>query len=205
MKKKSYSTTLVNSCLLLAGIIFLCYFKNENVLAIVAQILGLVFIIPSLVYLCLVGINHNDKRDSTDLLGIFPAVGGLCFGIVLLLRPELFYSVIGYVFSIILTALGLFHIIYMLMSRKSMTLRAWYYALPVAITAAGLLTMFKFNGSEYRQLLVLLTGISLILAALTALLEALAQRKAACHSGASTCQDATQDTSATVKNDAANE
>lgn len=123
---------------------------------------------------------------------------------MLLLRPELFYSVIGYVFSIILIALGLFHIIYMLMSRKSMTLRAWYYALPVAITAAGLLTMFKFNGSDYRQLLVLLTGISLILAALTALLEALAQRKAACHN-ASTCQDATQDTSATVKNDAANE
>ena len=85
-----------------------------------------------------------------------------------------------------------------------MTLRAWYYALPVAITAAGLLTMFKFNGSEYRQLLVLLTGISLILAALTALLEALAQRRAACHN-ASTCQDATQDTSATVKSDAANE
>ncbi len=176
--KSSYSTLLVNVCLLLAGITFLCFFKNKGVLDIVAQILGVVFIIPSLVYLCLIVFRSSEKRDNTDLTGIVPAVGGLCFGFVLLVKPELFNSVLSYVFSILLIALGMFHITYMLMSRKSMALQPWYYVFPVLITTAGILTLAVFNGEAYHQLLILLTGISLILAALTALLEGLASRKA---------------------------
>ena len=54
------------------------------------------FALPSLVYLYKVMKRRADVRASTDYLGVVPAVGGLCFGIVMLSKPGLFFSVKGH-------------------------------------------------------------------------------------------------------------
>ncbi len=174
--KKSYPTLLINACLLMAGILFLMFYNNENVFIIIATILGIVFMIPSLLFLGMVTFKKDKQRRGTELMGIFPAVGGLCFGVVLCLKPELFTKVLGIIFSILLIAMGTFHLIFMASTTKQLKFKPWHYIAPVLIAAAGIVTLLI--ASDNTQLLTLLTGTSFILAAFSALIEFLAERRA---------------------------
>lgn len=173
--KKSYPSILINICLFLAGVLFLLFFNNDNVLKIVAIILGIIFIVPSLIYLGMVVSHHNEERDATKLMGIFPAIGGLCFGVVLDLKPELFSEILSVIFSVLLIALGLFHIVFMVMSTRRLKFKFWHYIIPLLIIISGVVTLLVTKGN--LSLLILLTGISLILASFSTLIEYLAERK----------------------------
>lgn len=174
--KKSYPSILINICLFLAGVLFLLFYNNDNVLKIIAIILGITFIIPSLIYLGMVIFHNSQERSATELMGIFPAIGGMCFGVVLDLRPELFDETLSVIFSVLLIVLGLFHVIFMVMSTKRLKLKFWHYIMPLLIIIAGLVTLLVTQGN--MNLLILLTGISLILASFSALIEYFAERKA---------------------------
>ena len=174
--KKLFPSILVNICMLLAGILFIFVSGNPDVLNIVAIILGFVFIIPSLVYLCLVLFQKKEERNNTSTIGLLPAAGGLCFGVVLIVHPEIFNHALSIVFSILLIALGLFHIIYNAMSAKSVDIKPWAYIAPVLIAIAGVVTLLLSKNNQ--SLLILLTGISLILSAFATATTYHAERKA---------------------------
>ncbi len=174
--KKSYPTILVNICLLLAGVIFLCFFNTgARVLQAVTIILGIVFIVPSLIYLGMVCFQKAEARGAADLMGIFPAVGGLCFGATLCMRPGSFGSIIIDIISILLIALGLFHLIYLMMSQRRLAIPWGYYVAPAVIALSGVMALLPMRGN--LEFLFLATGVSLILSSFTALLEGLAERR----------------------------
>ncbi|MBR5101563.1 MAG: DUF308 domain-containing protein, partial [Muribaculaceae bacterium] len=179
---------------------FLIYFKNENVLVIVAKILGIVFIIPSLIFLCVTGIQRSkDKKamvaaamnnekpkkpvrntgTNNLLLGVLPAVGGLCFGGVLLLKAEIFSGVLSDVFAILMIAFGLFHAVYMLAASHNAPIKAWYYIFPVLIMVGGIVTLFLLNAKENASTIVLITGLAMIISAVCAVFEYIAESAAA--------------------------
>ena len=176
MKKVSINL-LTNVVLLLVGIILMVFHGLPNVLVWGARVMGVMFVLPALVYLIMVAVRHNDARTSTDYMGVLPSVGGLCFGLVMILKANLFDGILQLLMGILLVALGLFHIIYLLMSRNSLKIKSWYYICPLVVVACGVLSLLLPALRNSVSTVVLLTGICLLLFNLTSLQEYLAERR----------------------------
>lgn len=177
MNKRSLPSLLAGLCFLLAGIIFITFCKSANVFAIVETVLGIVFIVPSLIYVCLVLSQQSDKRGATDYIGIFPAVGGLCFGVVLVLRPSVFDSALGIVFSILLIVLGIFHIVLMAVMAGHAKTPLWSYVPALAVAVAGIVLLLKEDVRSNQQVIVLVTGIAFVLSFISTLIEVVVQKR----------------------------
>lgn len=176
MKKVSINL-LTNVVLLLVGIVLMVFHGLPNVLVWGARVMGVMFVLPALVYLIMVAMRHNDARTSTDYMGVLPSVGGLCFGLVMILKANLFDGILQLLMGILLVALGLFHIIYLLMSRKSLKIKGWYYICPLFVVACGVLSLLSPALRNSVSTVVLLTGICLLLFNFTSLQEYLAERR----------------------------
>ena len=176
MKKVSINL-LTNVILLLAGIILIVFHNVPNILVWGARVMGAVFLLPAVVYLIMVAVRHADARTSTDYLGVLPAVGGLCFGLVMILKPDKFDGILQLLMAVLLIVLGLFHIIYLMLSRKSLNVKGWYYICPLVVVLCGVLSLMLPSLRENVSTVVLLTGICLLLFNFTSLQEYLAERR----------------------------
>ena len=173
---------LTNVLLLLLGLVLIVFYSVTDVLRWVAMVAGALFALPSLVYLYKVMKRRADVRASTDYLGVVPAVGGLCFGIVMLSKPGLFVPVVALLMGVLLVVLGLFHIVYLLLSRRVMGVSGWYFVAPLLVVTGGALILFSPELREQGGSVALLTGLELLLFNFTSLQEHFAeqrQRKAA--------------------------
>ena len=176
MKKVSINL-LTNVILLLAGIILIIFHSVPNVLIWGSRIIGATFLLPSVAYLIMVAVRHADARTSADYMGVLPAVGGLCFGLVMMLKAHLFDEILQLLLGMLLVVLGLFHVIYLLLSGKSLKIKGWYYLAPVLVVLCGVLSLALPALRNNDSLVVLLTGICLLLFNFTSLQEYLAERR----------------------------
>ena len=176
MKKVSINL-LTNVILLLAGIILIVFYNVPNILQWGCRVMGAMFVLPAAAYLIMVAVRHADARTSADYLGVLPAVGGLCFGIVMMAKPDKFDEILQLLMGILLVVLGLFHIIYLLLSRNSLHVKGWYFLCPVVVTMCGLLSLMVPSLRESVSTVVLMTGICLLLFNFTSLQEYLAERR----------------------------
>ncbi|MBR5672899.1 MAG: DUF308 domain-containing protein [Muribaculaceae bacterium] len=176
MKKVSINL-LTNVILLLAGIILIVFHHVPNILVWGARVMGAVFLLPAVVYLIMVAVRHADARTSTDYLGVLPAVGGLCFGLVMIIKAHLFDGILQLLMGVLLLVLGLFHVIFLLLSRNSMKVKGWYHICPLAVILCGVLSLALPALRSSVSTVVLLTGICLLLFNFTSLQEYLAERK----------------------------
>ena len=176
MKKISINL-LTNVILLLAGIILIVFYNVPNILQWGCRVMGAMFVLPAAAYLIMVAVRHADARTSADYLGVLPAVGGLCFGIVMMAKPDKFDEILQLLMGILLVVLGLFHIIYLLLSRNSLHVKGWYFLCPVVVTMCGLLSLMVPSVRESVSTVVLMTGICLLLFNFTSLQEYLAERR----------------------------
>ena len=87
MKKVSINL-LTNVILLLAGIILIIFHSVPNILVWGARVMGATFLLPAVAYLVMVAVRHADARKSADYMGVLPAVGGLCFGLVMMIKAR---------------------------------------------------------------------------------------------------------------------
>lgn len=176
MKKVSVNL-LTNVILLLAGIILIIFHGMPNIMLWAVRVMGAMFVLPAFAYLVMVAIRHADARTSSDYLGVLPAVGGLCFGFVMIIKAHLFDEVLQLLMGMLLVALGLFHVIYLLLSRGALNIKGWYFLCPLLILLCGILslTLPALKGS--LSTVVLLTGICLLLFNFTSLQEYLAERR----------------------------
>ena len=176
MKKVSINL-LTNVILLLAGIILIVFHGVPNILIWGSRVMGAVFMLPAVVYLVMVAVRHADARTSTDYLGVLPAVGGLCFGLVMILKAHLFDGVLQLLMGVLLLVLGLFHVIYLLLSRNSMKVKGWYHICPLVVILLGTLSLTVPALRSSVSTVVLITGICLLSFNFTSLQEYLAERK----------------------------
>ena len=177
-KKKTNLALIVNVAVLVAGLCLVLFHGNMNVMKVIIVLLGVCFIIPSLVYMVMVLAKRREESDTVRNIGIVPAAGGLCFGVVLLMQTEWFVHILGVIFGMLLIALGLFHTVYMVMMAKRAKVEPWYYIFPVLMMIGGLLILVVFRAPERAKVVVLITGLAMILFSFTTLLEYLADRKA---------------------------
>lgn len=176
MKKVSINL-LTNVILLLAGIILILFHGVPNILIWGARVMGATFVVPSVVFLIMVAVRHSDARTSTDYMGVLPAVGGLCFGLVMMIKAHLFDGILQMLLGVLLLVLGLFHIIYLMLSKKSLKIKSWYYICPLIVVLCGVLSLLVPTLRESVSTVVLMTGICLLLFNFTSLQEYLAERR----------------------------
>ena len=177
-KSKKNLTLIVNVAVLVAGLCMVFFHSHANVMKIIIALLGVCIIIPSIVYMVMVLAKRREESDTVRNMGIVPAAGGMCFGIVLLLQTEWFVHILGVIFGMLLIALGLFHTVYMVMMAQRAKVESWYYVFPVLMMIGGLLILIVFRAPERAKMAVLITGLAMILFSFTTLLEYLADRKA---------------------------
>ena len=176
MKKVSINL-LTNVILLLAGIILIIFHGVPNVLLWGSRVMGAMFLLPAVIYLIMVAVRHSDARTSTDYLGVLPAVGGLCFGVVMMVKAHLFDEILQLLMGVLLVVLGLFHVIYLLLSRNSLKIKGWYHVCPVIVALCGIFSLLLPSLRASVSTVVLITGICLLLFNFTSLQEYLAERR----------------------------
>lgn len=176
MRKVSLNL-LTNVILLLAGIILIIFHGAPNILEWGCRVMGALFMLPAVVYLIMVAVRHSDARTSTDYLGVLPAVGGLCFGLVMIIKAHLFDGILQLFMALLLIVLGLFHIIYLFLSRDSLKTKGWYHLCPMIVALCGILSLVVPSLRENVPVVVLITGICLLLFNFTSLQEYLAERR----------------------------
>lgn len=176
MKKISINL-LTNVILLLAGIILIVFHGVPNILEWGCRVMGAMFMLPAVVYLIMVAVRHADARTSADYMGVLPAVGGLCFGLVMIIKAHLFDGILQLLLGMLLLVLGLFHVIYLLLSRKSLNIKSWYYICPLIVLLCGILSLTLPSLRASVSTVVLITGIGLLLFNFTSLQEYLAERR----------------------------
>ena len=176
MKKVSINL-LTNVFLLLAGIILIIFHGVPNFMVWGSRVMGALFMLPSVIYLIMVAVRHADARTSTDYMGVLPAVGGLCFGLVMMIKPDKFDEILQLLMGVLLVALGLFHIIYLLLSRGTLNIKGWYFLCPILVALCGILSLTVPALRENVSTVVLITGICLLLFNFTSLQEYLAERR----------------------------
>ena len=176
MKKLSINL-LTNVILLLAGITLIVFHTVPNILLWGSRVIGAMFLLPAVAYLVMVAMRHADARTSVDYMGVLPAVGGLCFGIVMMIKASLFDGILQLLMGVLLIVLGLFHIIYLLLSRNSLNIKGWYFLCPIVVTLCGMLSLMVTSLRENIPMVVLMTGICLLLFNFTSLQEYLAERR----------------------------
>lgn len=176
MKKVSINL-LTNVILLLAGIILIIFHGMTGVLLWGSRVMGAMFLLPAIAYLVMVAVRHADARTSADYMGVLPAVGGLCFGLVMMLKAHLFDEILQLLMGLLLVVLGLFHVVYLLLSHKSLNIKGWYYICPIVVVVCGILSLAVTSLRDNVSMVVLITGISLLLFNFTSLQEYLAERR----------------------------
>lgn len=176
MKKISINL-LTNVILLLAGIILIIFHRVPTIMEWGARVVGAMFLLPAVTYLIMVAVRHADARSSADYMGVLPAVGGLCFGLVMILKAHLFDGILQLLMGVLLLVLGPFHIIYLLLSSKTLNIKGWYYICPIIVVVCGILSLTVTSLQANISLVVLITGICLLLFNFTSLQEYLAERR----------------------------
>ncbi|MBR4828903.1 MAG: hypothetical protein IKZ92_03790 [Muribaculaceae bacterium] len=176
MKKVSINL-LTNVILLLAGIILILFYGVPNILVWGARVIGAVFLLPAVVYLIMVAVRHADARTSLDYMGVLPAVGGLCFGLLMMIKASMFDGILQLLMGVLLVVLGLFHMIYLLLSRNSLRIKGWYFLAPMLVLLCGVLSLALPALRNSVSTVVLLTGICLLLFNFTSLQEHIAERR----------------------------
>ena len=176
MRKVSINL-LTNVILLLSGIILIVFHNVPNILIWGSRVMGATFMLPAIAYLVMVAVRHSDARTSTEYMGVLPAVGGLCFGMVMMIKAHLFDEILQLLMGVLLLVLGLFHIIYLILSKNSLSIKGWYYICPLIVVLCGVLSLMVPALRESVSTVVLITGICLLLFNFTSLQEYLAERR----------------------------
>lgn len=178
MMKKFSINLLTNVVLLLVGITLIMFHAVPNILVWSSRVIGAMFLLPAIAYLIMVAMRHADARTSVNYLGVLPAVGGLCFGIVMIIKASLFDGILQLMMGVLLIVLGLFHVIFLMLSRNSLNVKGWYFLCPIAVVLCGLLSLALPALRADISLVVLITGICLLLFNFTSLQEYIAERRA---------------------------
>ena len=176
MKKVSINL-LTNVILLLAGIILILFHGVPNILVWGARVMGATFLLPAVAYLVMVAVRHADARKSADYMGVLPAVGGLCFGLVMIFKPDKFDEILQLLLGMLLVVLGLFHVIYLFLSRNTLSIKGLYFLCPAIVVLSGLLSLMLPSLRENVSMIVLTSGICLLLFNFTSLQEFMAERR----------------------------
>ena len=94
-----------------------------------------------------------------------------------MIKPDKFDEILQLLMGVLLVVRGLFHVVYLLLSRSSLNIKGWYNVCPIIVILCGILSLTVPSLRENVSTVVLITGICLLLFNFTSLQEYLAERR----------------------------
>ena len=177
--KSKVTLVLTNIIMLALGVVLVAFSGDERMAEMIAIALGVLFLAPSLfslIMLFFVNVAPDDSRYNPRY-NLLPVIGGLSFGVVIVLKAALFVPLLKYLFAVLLIVGGLYYVFYLAFARYRVIVPSWYYVLPCAVTVSGLVALVLPISSQ--PIVFITTGISLVALALMSALMAFAERSAA--------------------------
>ena len=177
MKRVSLNL-LINVVFALAGIIFLIFSSRADILHWVSRVMGVLFMLPALCYLGAVMWKRKTLTGGLPWLGVTPAVGGVCFGLIMMWKSTLFIEIIAFLIGVLLLALGLFHTFFLFLSRRDMRLKLWHFVAPLLLIVLSLCILLSGTVRDNVRYVALMAGVGLLLFTFMSMVEHFALRKA---------------------------
>lgn len=177
---KGRITLVVTNIVMLAlGVVLVAFCNDARMAELIAIALGVLFLAPSLFSLIMLLFTNVPESEAmhNPRYNLVPTIGGLSFGLVIVLRASEFVGLLKYLFAILLIAGGLYYVFYIVFSRSTLKMPKWYYFLPSVVTLAGIVALVL--PIEDNALIFFITGVSLIALSVTSIVISYSEYMAA--------------------------
>lgn len=173
---KLKSPLLINLIIMAVGMM-LIIFHNQNVLSTIITIIGIAFIVPSIINLVMLFYGRKSEAPgepgrSNRLIsyGVVASLGGIGLGAWMVISPETLIGIIVYVFAAMMIIAGLYNIIMLAFGHRPLRFPLWMYILPGLMTIAGIIILCT-DVKSIESTVVLITGIAITAFALNRFVE----------------------------------
>ena len=165
--KGKLTLVITNIIMLALGAVLIVFFDDDRMAELIAVALGVLFLAPSLYSLIMLLFTNVPVEDAmhNPRYNLFPTIGGLSFGLLIVVKASLFVALLKYIFAILLLAGGLYYVFYLLFTRGRVSMPKWYFFLPSLVAIAGVVALVL--PIESNPTLFLMTGVSLIALSVT--------------------------------------
>ncbi len=162
---------------LIGGILLTILHSRANLFEGIVVVIGVLFIVPCLYMLFglivdylrykrmkkageEIPVSHDFK--SLRWLMLVPIVGGLLFGLFLVMQPVFFVKYLIYTFGAVMFLCGLTQSLFLISAIRYYHVSAWWIVVPLIVMLAGV-AVFIVGAEKIESAITLLTGIMLIL------------------------------------------
>ena len=165
--KGKLTLVITNIIMLALGAVLIVFFDDDRMAELIAVALGVLFLAPSIYSLIMLLFTNVPVEDAMHNLryNLIPTIGGLSFGLLIVVKASLFVALLKYIFAILLLAGGLYYVFYLLFTRGRVSMPKWYFFLPSLVAIAGVVALVL--PIESNSTLFLMTGVSLIALSVT--------------------------------------
>ena len=131
--------------------------------------IGILFLIPGLI--SLIGYFSGSNREERKTIFPIVGLGSILFGLLLMIIPAFFVSILMYILGFVLILGGIQQISSLISARKWASVPLGFYAVPVLILIAGIIVLV--NPFTVASAAFVLLGISSIVYSLSELFNSL--------------------------------
>ena len=165
--KGKLTLVITNIIILALGAVLIVFFDDDRMAELIAVALGVLFLAPSIYSLIMLLFTNVPVEDAmhNPRYNLIPTIGGLSFGLLIVVKASLFVALLKYIFAILLLAGGLYYVFYLLFTRGRVSMPKWYFFLPSLVAIAGVVALVL--PIESNPTLFLMTGVSLIALSVT--------------------------------------
>lgn len=165
--KGKLTLVITNIIMLALGAVLIVFFDDDRMAELIAVALGVLFLAPSIYSLIMLLFTNVPVEDAmhNPRYNLIPTIGGLSFGLLIVVKASLFVALLKYIFAILLLAGGLYYVFYLLFTRGRVSMPKWYFFLPSLVAIAGVVALVL--PIESNSTLFLMTGVSLIALSVT--------------------------------------
>ena len=165
--KGKLTLVITNIIMLALGAVLIVFFDDDRMAELIAVALGVLFLAPSIYSLIMLLFTNVPVEDAmhNPRYNLITTIGGLSFGLLIVVKASLFVALLKYIFAILLLAGGLYYVFYLLFTRGRVSMPKWYFFLPSLVAIAGVVALVL--PIESNPTLFLMTGVSLIALSVT--------------------------------------
>lgn len=150
----------------IAGIAMIVMHNRLNIMEWIVIMIGVMFIIPG-VFSVLSGALSKERKSATSVLA---GLGAIALGVLMCAMPQTFAGIMVSIFGILLIIIGAYHLCFVAWLSRPFVLPFYYYIIPVLLIVTGIIIMFT-SVRTVNNLVLLITGISFVCAAVSSLME----------------------------------
>lgn len=184
MKRSGF--TLINLIILGIGILFIAACRRPDFIHALVFFTGIAFIIPGVVNLftlLLSGGNKEKEKEKKEererpsawarFAGWTVSIAAVVLGAMMCFTPETFRTPLIYIFAVFIFVGGIYHLYMLLHGLRPVTFALWTYIFPAAIVAiaAVMFLLPSLHKIENQTTVALLTGVAMIIFAVTSFFE----------------------------------